>query len=194
MKNNFEKIKQDIELIYLSFEEQQKKAGYIIGNSFFNEKQLSKLKGFKQKRESIWKQLESMFDTTQCFEIAGIIQDGFKYMADNGSVREYSKAYQDRKKKILDYVRKQNEQLIKKYPYFKLFPLQIDITPHHLDSPTKRGRPADMKNIFIKQLSNELKTHFQVEDQQAKFIFRIFRFFFGVPNSQTAYRNIRQQF
>jgi hypothetical protein len=230
MKDKLEKTKQDIELRYLPIEEQEKKTGYIFGNSFFDERQLLKLKRFKDpnsdeqltelkrfraelkrlesdkekrlkqlkrfkpNRDKIWKDIEGNFKPQQVKRIAGIIEDGFIYLADDNVIRKYKKDYQDGKKKILNYVKKQNEKLSKENPYFKVHPIQINISPHPFGSSTMRGRPMGMQGQFIKQLSDELKDHFKVKDQRAKFIQNIFRFFFAVPKDQIPYRNIRQHF
>jgi hypothetical protein len=219
MKDNFERIKQDIELIYLPLEEQLEKAGCLVGNSFFDTNQLAELNRFKSNREKIWKEIEKNFDPEKCFKIAGVIFEGFTFMAKDSTNRDLSRAYLASKKKILDYVKKQNEKLIKQgekitnkdalkhlgveqgevtpnenNPYFKRFPIQVAIANHHLDFPIKAHCPTIGKTGFIKRIGAEIEDNFPTKYERAKFVSRILRFFFAVLKAQADPKIIRNQF
>jgi hypothetical protein len=191
MKNDFKRIKQDIELRYLPFEEQEKKAGNIIGNSFFDAKQLDELKRFKTNRDKIWRDIEENFDLKQCFNSAGIINDGFIYLADDrDSIEPLARLYRDAKKKIEKRVDKINKDLAAKKPYFENFPIIIEFK-HHLDSPAKTGSPSLNRNMLVKDISKHLSTCISGQADRAKLIERILRFFYVVSKSEADARNIR---
>jgi len=199
--NKIEQLKKSIELRYKTFDElideQIGETGHIIGNAFFDEKQLDKLKEARPEREKLYSELEKGLEPELCFQILGKIYDGFLYLADDyDPIRKPIKLYAEAKDKLEKKVLKLNEELTKADTYFKNFPMQVGILPHHLDNPnpTEKHRPKENKNILIKELSDLLKAFLPKVADRSKVISRILKFFYTVPKTEATPENVRKHF
>jgi len=195
--DKIEKLKKSIELKYKTFDEQIKETDHIVGNAFFNEKQLKNLRDVQPERKKLYSELEKGLEPELCEKVLGKIYAGFLYLADDAdSIRKPTKLYAEAKERLGDYVLKLNEKLTKDDSYFKNFPMQVGILPHHLDNPnpTETHRPKENKNTLIKELSDLLKAFLPQESDRAKVISKILRFFYTVPKTETNPRNVRKHF
>ena len=182
MKQNIESIKRVIELIYKTLEEQIEEKEYISGNAYFDETKLDKLNSSKPMRIEIWNRIENEFEA-DAFKIACAIQAGFLYLADNEIISEATKLFLKAKGKIEKYIEKQNQWMVKKDPYFKNYPMHIQILHHHFDNPNpqERHRPKEGKSELINNLSNLMKTTLPEKAERSTFISAILENFFAVP-------------
>jgi hypothetical protein len=191
MKNEIEKIKDAIELIYLPIGKQEEKAGYIIGNSNFTDNEISQLNEDKPKREEIYKELELKLDDETYLNVLNTIYNGFIYIADDrGPIEPLAKPYRDAKKRIEKKVKTENKKLANIDSYFKSFPIIIEFK-HHLDSPARTGRPPLNRNLLIKDISEHLSDYITIQADRAKLIERILMFFYAVLEHEAKDRNIR---
>lgn len=190
MKQNIESIKRDIELIYKTFDEQIEEKGSISGNAYFDETELAKLNSSKPKRDEIWKRIETEFEA-EALKIACAIWDGFFYLADTGAIRKAAKLLRKAKANFEKYIEKQNHKLVDKDPYFKNFPIQIQILPHHLDNPNppEGHRPQEGTPKLINNLSTLMKNTLPDDDAElSRLISAILEYFFAVPKAPRTVR------
>ena len=183
MKKNVELIKKVIELTYKTLEEQIEEKGSLSGNAYFDKTELAKLNSSKTNRIAIWNRIESEFEA-EAFEIACSIENGFLYLDDNGTIHKATNQFRKAKGKIEHYVEKQNQWLVKKAPYFKNYPIQIQIPHHHLDNPNspKSHKLKEGKPKLIKNLSTLMKTTLPEKEERSTFISAILENFYAVPS------------
>lgn len=105
-------------------------------------------------------------------------------MDDNGTIHKAANQFRKAKGKIEHYVEKQNQWLVKKAPYFKNYPIQIQIPHHHLDNPNppKSHRLKEGKPKLIKNLSTLMKTTLPEKEERSTFISAILENFYVVPS------------
>lgn len=183
MKQNFESIKSAVELIYKTLEEQIEEKGCLSGNTYFDETKLDKLNNSKPMRNEIWDRIENEFED-DAFKIACAIQAGFLYLADTEVIREAAKQFWKIRGKIEKYIEKQNQWLANKAPYFKNYPIHIQIHHHHLDNsnPPEKYRPKEGKSELINYLSTLMKKNLPEEAERSTYISAILENFFAVPS------------
>lgn len=194
-----------IELRYYSPDEQlaqtkeDDKEGYTLGNEFFTEEQLPKLRDLKPDRDDIWDKIIELDPSNKLyFELATKIDEGFSYLVEDEfkghkKVREYLDAKKRIHKHFEDYIKKQNAKLVKKDPYFENYPIRAKLLSefHHLDSSTKAHRPPEHKIYLIEDLSALIETYLPETMDRARMISRIFACFYDLKSDP---RNIRKHF
>ncbi len=165
---------------------------------YFTEKQLIKMKKLKAERGKIYNELAKL-KSDLFSKVAFIIETGFfNIWDDKKQVKDHQKLFRKAtsaiRNKIDNYVNKTNKKLAEKDPYFKLFPIAIivKIMPHHLDYPSKKGKPRENRYLLIKDLSNSLKLHLPKKADREKFISKILQCFYGISKGDANPRDIRQ--
>jgi hypothetical protein len=105
-------------------------------------------------------------------------------LADNEVISEATELFQKAKGKIEKYIEKQNQWMVKKTPYFKNYPMHIQILHHHFDNPNppERHGPKEGKSELINNLSNLMKTTLPEKAERSTFISDILENFFAVPS------------
>jgi len=196
-KRTPEELEEEIDTIIIGIEnryrplkEQANQYGEVIGNVFFTDEQLVKLKTFESKRNSFYDELEQKLRPELFFKVVCKIEDGFLYLAeDKDPMHETVKLYKDAKKRIENKIEKENEKLVDKDPYFGkklktgyeiLFPIRLSY--HHLDNPTppKKGSPNKNQSILIKQLSELLRSYLPKDADREKKIAQILLYFYDL--------------